>query len=52
MCYQSYQYAIEKQDIVKLRVYDILGRQVAELVNQQQAPGVYTIDFNAANLAA
>ena len=34
----------------KLIVYDILGREVATLVNKQQKPGNYEVTFNASNL--
>lgn len=33
-----------------LVVYDILGRKVATLVNKTQAPGNYSVQFNAKNL--
>jgi hypothetical protein len=33
---------------VDLKVYDILGKEVAELVNQQLATGSYEVDWNAA----
>ncbi|MBK7104287.1 MAG: Type 1 glutamine amidotransferase-like domain-containing protein [Ignavibacteriae bacterium] len=33
-----------------LKVYDILGREVAELVNQKQNPGNYKIQFDGRNL--
>ncbi len=32
---------------VSLKVYDILGREVATLVNKKQAPGKYSVQFNA-----
>jgi hypothetical protein len=34
---------------VKLLVYDVLGREVATLVNERQAPGSYSVKFNAAS---
>ncbi len=37
---------------VELKVYDILGREVATLVNQDQHPGNYRVIFNAGNLAS
>jgi len=37
---------------VKLIVYDILGREVATLVNQKQKPGNYSVTFNGSNLAS
>lgn len=42
---------ISKQGNVKLAVYDIAGRQVAELINSNYNAGKYTFDFNAQNLA-
>jgi hypothetical protein len=37
---------------VKLVVYDIAGREVAILVNEQLNGGVYTVDFDASDLAS
>ncbi len=37
---------------VSLKVYDILGREVATLVNKKQAPGKYSVQFNGKNLAS
>lgn len=45
-------YSIEKAGDVTLKVYDVLGRQVAELINTNQAPGVYTVNFNAESFAS
>ncbi|MDP4173355.1 MAG: T9SS type A sorting domain-containing protein [Bacteroidota bacterium] len=35
---------------VKLKVYDILGKEVAILVNKYQNAGSYTIKFDASSL--
>ncbi len=35
---------------VTLKIYDILGREVATLVNEQQTPGNYEVKFNAEKL--
>jgi uncharacterized membrane protein len=35
-----------------LKVYDLLGREVATLVNEQKPPGTYEVTFNAAGLAS
>ena len=37
---------------VILKIYDILGREVATLVNQQQKPGNYEVTFDARNLTS
>jgi hypothetical protein len=36
-------------DLVQLKIYDILGREVATLVNQKQKPGNYEVEWNAEN---
>ena len=35
---------------VQLKVYDVLGREVAILVNEEKKPGEYEVEFNASNL--
>lgn len=37
---------------VNLRVYDMLGREVASMVNEQVTAGYYTVQFNASNFAS
>jgi len=37
---------LPKQCFVTLKVYDILGKQVALLVNEEKQAGSYTVDFN------
>jgi len=37
---------------VKLKVFDLLGREVATLVNEEKAPGNYEVIFNAQNLSS
>jgi hypothetical protein len=37
---------------VSLKVYDVLGREVATLVNEEKKPGTYTVQFDAAGLAS
>jgi hypothetical protein len=41
------EFQISKFALVKLSVYDILGREVAVLVNESKLPGVYTVQWNA-----
>ncbi|MBN8586203.1 MAG: T9SS type A sorting domain-containing protein [Ignavibacteria bacterium] len=43
---------IAKTGLVKLSVYDVTGRQVADLVNGELHAGSYNYDFNASNLAS
>ena len=35
--------------LVTLKVYDILGNEVATLVNEEQSPGVYEVEFNVSS---
>jgi len=36
--------------VVSLRIYDVLGKEIAVLVNENLKPGAYEIDWNAENL--
>ena len=38
--------------MVRLSVYDILGREVAVLVNEKKQPGSYTVTWNASGVAS
>jgi photosystem II stability/assembly factor-like uncharacterized protein len=41
-----------EREIVTLNVFDVLGRSVATLVNQELNPGSYEISFDASNLSS
>jgi hypothetical protein len=43
-------YTVSETANVKLFIYDVLGREVAALVNAEKAPGVYEITFDAMDL--
>ncbi len=45
-------YSIPTSEFVTLGVYDVLGREVATLVNEEKSGGVYEIDFTASNLSS
>lgn len=44
-------YSIPNNGLVTLKVYDILGKEVAELVNEIQEAGNYSVTFNASELS-
>ena len=46
----SIQYAISSRQFVTLKVYDLLGREIATLVNEEKPAGVYEVEFNAASI--
>jgi subtilisin family serine protease len=45
-------FAIPKQGLVSLKVYDVLGREVKSLVNEVKAPGEYSVDFSGTELSS
>jgi hypothetical protein len=45
-------YSITKESQVTLKVFDILGREVENLVNQKQTAGSYEVNFNASKLSS
>ncbi len=46
------EYSIPEESFVELKVYDVLGNEVASLVNEPQKAGVYRADFTADNLSS
>ncbi|MCX8009598.1 MAG: T9SS type A sorting domain-containing protein, partial [Ignavibacteria bacterium] len=40
------QFRILHSTFITLKVYDILGREVATLVNEEKAPGAYNYEFS------
>jgi hypothetical protein len=45
----SIQYALNSRQFVTLKVYDALGTEVATLVSEEKAAGVYQVEFNPAS---
>lgn len=45
-------YDVPRQAQVTLKVYDVAGREVTELVNGQHSPGSYNIQWNASGYAS
>ncbi len=46
----SIQYAISSTQFVTLKVYDVLGREVATLVNEEKPAGTYNVQFTMNNV--
>ena len=45
-------YYLNSDGYVSLKIYDILGREIASLINEVQKSGPHTINFNGSNLSA
>jgi hypothetical protein len=45
-------YSITENVPVSLKIYDILGAEVVQLVNENQKPGFYRVKFDASNLSS
>ncbi len=43
----SIQYAIGSRQFVALKVYDVLGKEIATLVNEEKPEGSYEVEFNS-----
>lgn len=45
-------YAISQSAFTTLKVYSMLGQEVATLINEEKTPGVYEVNFDATNLSS
>ncbi|MGE5401973.1 MAG: T9SS type A sorting domain-containing protein [Ignavibacteriales bacterium] len=45
-------YSIPENSLVTLKIYDLIGREVATLVNSQQNAGFHQVEFNASKLGS
>jgi hypothetical protein len=46
------QFSIDNRQLAIVKVIDMLGREVATLVNEVKEPGTYTVEFRASSLAS
>lgn len=44
-------FALSKNDLVKLKIYDIMGREIKTLINQKLEAGTYEVKFDGSELA-
>jgi phosphatidylserine/phosphatidylglycerophosphate/cardiolipin synthase-like enzyme len=47
-----FQFSIANLQFVTLKVYDVLGKEVATLVHETKQPGTYQVEWNASSLAS
>lgn len=45
-------YSVPSESVVLIKVYDVLGNELAELVNSRHTPGSYMVAFDGKNLAS
>jgi len=45
-------YSIKDEGRVTLKIYDLLGRETALLVDEIKSPGTFEVEFNANNLSS
>jgi hypothetical protein len=45
-------YQLPKESKVVIKIYNVLGAEVMELVNEQKEAGIYEVEFNARNLSS
>ena len=43
----SIKYSVPSNEYVSLKIYDVLGKEVATLVNQEMNAGIYEVQFDA-----
>jgi photosystem II stability/assembly factor-like uncharacterized protein len=43
-------YSIKQEELVQLKVYNILGKEIAKLVNENKEAGNYSVEFDASQL--
>ena len=46
----NFEFRISNFGLVTLKIYDILGREIETLVNEEKSEGTYEVTWNAANL--
>ena len=45
-------YSLSENGFIILKVFDLLGKEIVTLINQNQIAGRYSVDFNGSNLAS
>jgi phosphatidylserine/phosphatidylglycerophosphate/cardiolipin synthase-like enzyme len=48
----NFQFSIVNSQLVSLKIYNVLGQEVATLVNELKQPGVYQVTWDAAGLSS
>lgn len=48
----QFRFTVERQGPVTLKIYDVIGKEVATVVNNDLAPGRYAVQWNAAGVSS
>jgi hypothetical protein len=48
----NFRFTVAKAQMVSMRIYDVLGREVETLVHEQMNPGTYTVQWNAMHVSS
>jgi hypothetical protein len=48
----SIQYAVGSRQFISIKVYDVLGNEIATLVNEEKPAGIYKVEFDATQLTS
>jgi hypothetical protein len=48
----NFRFTVASSQLVSLKIYDVLGREVETLVHEQMNPGTYTVQWNARNISS
>ncbi|MEE9448576.1 MAG: C25 family cysteine peptidase [Ignavibacteriaceae bacterium] len=48
----SYQGEGQRERLITLKVYDVLGKEIATLVNEEKPAGTYEVEFDASSLSS
>jgi hypothetical protein len=43
-------YYVPASEMVKIKIYDLTGQEIEEIVNEEQRAGLYEVEFNGNNL--
>ncbi|MFA5832783.1 MAG: T9SS type A sorting domain-containing protein [Bacteroidota bacterium] len=48
----NFQYSLAQEGLISLKIYDLVGHEIATLVNEVKQPGIYYATWNAAGLSS
>ena len=46
------EYTLAKESFVRLKIYDVLGREIKTLVDEKESVGKHTVQFDASGLTS